>query len=172
LVADVVKGGPAEKAGLKPGDIIVEFDRKEIKDSADLPSVVARVTPGTTAQLKVLREGKQLSLPITVGELKDNEIAAAGQESDMGLTVQPLTPDVAQSLGLERVEGLVISAVTPGSAADEAGLRSGDVITQVNRRPVKNLAEYNREISRAEKGKAVLFLVRRGESSVFLALKR
>ena len=173
LVADVVKGGPAEKAGLKPGDIIIEFDRKEIKDSADLPSVVARITPGTTAQLKVLREGKQISLPITVGELKDNEIAAAaGQESDMGLTVQPLTPDVAQTLGLERVEGLVISAVAPGSAADEAGLRSGDVITQVNRRPVKNLAEYNREISRTEKGKSVLFLVRRGESSVFLALKR
>jgi serine protease Do len=173
LVADVVKGGPAEKAGLKPGDIIIEFDRKEIKDSADLPSVVARITPGTTAQLKVLREGKQISLPITVGELKDNEIAAAaGQESDMGLTVQPLTPDVAQSLGLERVEGLVISAVAPGSAADEAGLRSGDVITQVNRRPVKNLAEYNREVSRTEKGKSVLFLVRRGESSVFLALKR
>lgn len=173
LVADVVKSGPAEKAGLKPGDIIIEFDRKEIKDSADLPSVVARITPGTTAQVKVLREGKQISLPITVGELKDNEIAAAaGQESDMGLTVQPLTPDVAQSLGLERVEGLVISAVAPGSAADEAGLRSGDVITQVNRRPVKNLAEYNREVSRTEKGKSVLFLVRRGESSVFLALKR
>ncbi|MGH7853419.1 MAG: DegQ family serine endoprotease [Candidatus Binatia bacterium] len=173
LVADVVKGGPAEKAGIKPGDIIVEFDKKEIKDSSDLPSVVARVTPGTAVQLKVLREGKQLSLPITVGELEDNEVVAStGQESELGLTVQPLTPDMAQSLGLERAEGLVVASVKPGSAADEAGLRSGDVITQVNRRPVKNLADYNREISRTEKSKSVLFLVRRGESSVFLALKR
>lgn len=173
LVADVVKGGPAEKAGLKAGDIIVEFDRKEIKDSSDLPAAVARVAPGTAVQLKIAREGKQISLPITVGEMKDSEVVASvGQESEMGLTVQPITPDIAQSLGLERAEGLVVASVKPGSAADEAGLRSGDVITQVNRRPVKNLADYNREILRNEKSKSVLFLVRRGESSVFLALKR
>jgi serine protease Do len=173
LVADVVKGGPAEKAGVKAGDIIVEFDKREIKESSDLPSAVARITPGTAVQLKVLREGKQISLPITVGELKDKEVvASSGQEGDLGLTVQPVTPDIAQSLGLERAEGLVVATVQPGSAADEAGLRAGDVITQVDRRPVKNLAEYNREISRTAKNKSVLFLVRRGESSVFLALKR
>jgi serine protease Do len=171
LVADVVKGGPAEKAGIKTGDIIVEFDRKDIKDSSDLPAAVARVAPGTTVQLKVMREGKQVLLPIIVGELKDKEVVASSQENDLGLTVQPVTPDIAQSLGLDRAEGLVVASVTPGSAADEAGLRSGDVITQINRRPVKNLTEYNREISRNEKGKSVLFLVRRGQSSVFLALK-
>jgi serine protease Do len=171
LVADVVKGSPAEKAGIKTGDVIIEFDRKEIKDSSDLPPVVARVKPGTTVQLKVLREGKQVSLPLTVGELKDNEIVASSPDNDMGLTVQPVTPDIAQSLGLERAEGLVVASVKPGSAAEEAGLRSGDVITQINRRPVKSLAEYNREIARNEKGKAVLFLVRRGQSSLFLALK-
>jgi len=173
LVADVVRGGPAEKAGLKVGDVIVEFDKKIIKDSADLPAAVARVAPGTSVQLKIAREGKQISLPITVGEMKDSEvIASIGPESDLGLTVQPVTPDIAQSLGLERAEGLVVASVKPGSAADDAGLRSGDVITQVNRHPVKNLADYNREISRTEKTKSVLFLVHRGESSVFLALKR
>jgi serine protease Do len=173
LVADVVAGGPAEKAGLKPGDVIVEFNKKEIKDSSDLPAAVARVSPGTSAQLKIARDGKQISLPITVGELKDNELAAAAdEEGEFGLAVQPLTPEMAQSLGLERAEGLVVASVKPGSAADATGLRAGDVITQVNRRPVKNLADYKREISRAEKGKPVLFLVRRGESSVFLALKR
>jgi serine protease Do len=171
LVADVVQGSPAEKAGIKTGDIIVEFDRKAIKDSSDLPPVVARITPGMTVQLKVMREGKQVSLPITVGELQDNEIVASSEESELGLTAQPVTPDIAQSLGLERAEGLVISSVKPGSAAEEAGLRSGDVIIQVNRRPVKNIEEYNREITRSEKGKPVLFLVRRGQSSLFLALK-
>jgi len=109
---------------------------------------------------------------LTVGEMKDTEIAASTQEGDLGLTVQPVTPQLAQSLGLERAQGLVITAVTPGSAADEAGLRSGDLITEINRRPVKTLADYSREMARSEKAKSVLFLVKRGENSVFLALKR
>jgi serine protease Do len=172
LVAEVQKGSPAERAGVKLGDIITEFDRKEIKDSSDLPSLVARVTPGMTVQLKILRDGKEVTLPLTVGEMKEDEIVASTQQGDLGLAVQPVTPEIAESLGIDRAEGLVVTSVTPGSAADEAGLRAGDLIAQVNRRPVKNLAEYNREIARSEKGKSVLFLVRRGQSSLFLALKR
>jgi serine protease Do len=171
-VAEVLKNSPAERAGVKVGDIIMEFDRKEIKDSVDLPPLVARVTPGTTVPLKILREGKELSLALTVGEMKENEVVTAASEGDSGLTVQPVTPEIAQSLGMDRAEGLVITQVTPGSAADEAGLRTGDLIAQINRRPVKNLADYNREIARTEKGKSVLFLVRRGQGSLFLALKR
>jgi len=172
LVADVMKGSPAEKAGLKTGDIIVEFDRKEVKDSADLPTQAARVTPGTTVQIKVLRNGKEVTLPLTVGEMKDNEVVASPQESDLGLSVQPLTPELAQRMDLDRTEGLIITSVQRGSAAEEAGLRSGDLITQINRRPVKNLADYNRELAASDKGKSVLFLVSRGQSSLFLALKR
>ena len=172
LVADVMRGSPAERAGIKTGDIITEFNSKEVKDSAELPALVARVAPGTTAPIKVLRDGKEISFPITVGEMKDTEVATAGEEGDLGLAVQPLTPEVAQSMGLNRAEGLVITEVKPGSAADDAGLREGDVITEVNRRPVKTLADYNREMARSNKGQSVLFLVRRGDSSVFLALKR
>jgi serine protease Do len=172
LVADVIKGGPAERAGLKHGDIIVEFDRKEIKDSSDLPIQVARVAPGMSVQVKVLRDGNDLTLPLTVGEMKESEVIASTQEGDFGLTVQPVTPQLAENLGLERAEGLVITAVKRGSAAEEAGLRSGDVITEINRQPIKNLADYNRELTRSEKAKSVLLLVRRGQSSLFLALKR
>ena len=172
LVADVIKGGPAERAGLKPGDIIIEFDRKEIKDSSDLPIQVARVAPGMSVQVKVLRDGKETALPLTVGEMKESEVIASSQEGDFGLTVQPVTPQLAETLGLERAEGLVITAVKRGSAAEEAGLRSGDVITEINRQPIKNLADYNRELTRSEKAKSVLLLVRRGQSSLFLALKR
>lgn len=172
LVADLIKGGPAEKAGVKSGDVIVEFDRKPIKDSADLPQHVARVVPGAAAQLKIIRDGKELTLPLTVGEMNDTEAVASTQENELGLTVQPLTPQLAESIGLEQSGGLVISAVKPGSAAEEAGLRSGDVLVEINRRPVTNLADYNREIARNEKSKSVLFLVRRGQSSLFLALKR
>jgi len=172
LVADMVKGGPAERAGVKTGDVIVEFDRKPIKDSSDLPSAVARVAPGTAVQVKIARDGKEMTLPITVGEMKETEVATSTQAGELGLTVQSLTPQLAESLGIERGEGLVISAVKPGSAAEEAGMRSGDVISEINRQPVKNLADYNREIARNEKAKSVLFLVRRGQSSLFLALKR
>ena len=172
LVADLVKGGPAERAGVKTGDVIVEFDRRPIKDSADLPQQVARVTPGSAVQVKVIRDGKETTLPLTIGEMKETEVAASTQEGELGLTVQPLTPQLAENLGLERTEGLVISAVKSGSAAEEAGLRSGDVIVELNRQPVKNLADYNREIARNDKTKSVLFLVRRGQSSLFLALKR
>jgi serine protease Do len=172
LVADVVKGSPAERAGIKTGDVIVRFDRKEVKDSADLPAQVARVAPGTTVQVTVLREGKEMALPLTVGEMKEKEIAASTQQGDLGLTVQPVTPEIARSLDLERAEGLVVTEVKPGSAADEAGLREGDLIAQVNRRPVKTLADYNREMARSENEKSVLLLVRRGQGSLFLALKR
>ena len=172
LVADLVKGGPAERAGVKTGDVIIEFDRKPIKDSADLPQQVARVAPGSAVQLKLIRGGKETTLPLTVGEMKEAEVAASTEEGELGLTVQPLTPQLAESLGLERANGLVISAVKPGSAADDAGLRAGDVIMEINRQAVKSLAEYNREIARNDKAKSVLFLVRRGQSSLFLALKR
>jgi serine protease Do len=172
LVAEVLKGSPAERAGVKLGDIIVEFDHKEIKESSDLPSQVARVAPGTTVQVTVLRESKEVTLPLTVGEMKDKEITASAQEGGLGLTVQPITPQLAQSLGLERAEGLVITAVKPGSAAEEAGLKSGDIISEINRQSVKTLADYNRELARNDKAKSVLLLVRRGQSSLFLALKR
>jgi serine protease Do len=172
LVADVMKSSPAERAGIKTGDVIVAFNNKEIKESSDLPALVARVAPGTTVPLKVIRDGKEISLPIGVGEMKENEVVTSGAEGGLGLAVQPVTPEIAQSLGLERAEGVVITEVTPGSAADEAGLRAGDLISQINRRPVKNLADYNREMAGGEKGKSVLLLVKRGQESVFLALKK
>ena len=171
LVAEVLAGTPAEKAGIKTGDVIVEFDGKEIKDSADLPLQVARIAPGKTVQMKIVRDNKELALPITVGEIKEKEVAAASDNGDLGLAVQPITPEMAASLGLNRAEGLVITAVRPGSPAEDAGLQRGDVIAEVNRHPVRNLADYNRETGKVEKGKSLLFLVRRGEGTLFLALK-
>ena len=171
LVADVAKAGPAERAGIKTGDVIVELNGKEIKDSGELPLLAARTAPGKQAQLKILRNGKELTLSLMVGELKEREVVAEAESGDFGLAVQPVTASMAAELGLERAEGLVITAVKPGSPADEAGLQRGDVITEINRRPVRNLSDYNRAVEKTEKGKTVLFLVRRGEGSLFLALK-
>ena len=172
LVANVSKDGPADKSGVKVGDVIVEFDGKEIKDSGDLPIIVARTPVDKKVRMKVLRDKKDLTLNVAVGELKDEEVvASAPEKGEMGLTVQRLTPQIAESLGLEKAEGIVVSAVEPGSAADEAGIRRGDVIVEIDRKAIRNLEEYKKSIATVRKGKGVLFLVRRGESTLFLALR-
>ena len=172
LVANVSKDGPAEKAGVKVGDVIIEFDGKEIKDSGDLPIIVARTPVDRRVRMKVLRDKKELQLTVGVGELKDEEVvASAPEKGELGMTVQRLTPQIAESLGLERAEGVVVSAVDPGSVADEAGIRRGDVILEVDRKPIRSIDEYKKSLAGIRKGKGVLLLVRRGESTLFLALK-
>ncbi|OGQ25039.1 MAG: peptidase [Deltaproteobacteria bacterium RIFCSPHIGHO2_02_FULL_60_17] len=172
LVASVSKDGPAERAGVKVGDVIVEFDGKEIKDSNDLPIVVARTPVDRKVRLKVLRDKKEVMLTVAVGELKEEEVVASAKEKgELGLTVQRLTPQIAESLGLDRAEGVVITAVEPGSPGDDAGLRRSDVILEIDRKPVRNLADYRKVIAESKKGKGILFLVRRGENTLFLALK-
>jgi serine protease Do len=172
LVANVSKEGPAEKAGVKVGDVIVEFDGQPVKDSGDLPIIVARTAVDKKVRMKVLRDKKEIVLNVAIGELKDQEVvASAPEKGELGLTVQRLTPQMAESLGLEKSEGVVVTAVEPASAAEEAGIRRGDVILEVDRRTVRNLDEYKKAIAGIAKGRGVLFLVRRGESTLFLALK-
>ncbi|HEY5541654.1 MAG TPA: DegQ family serine endoprotease, partial [Candidatus Binatia bacterium] len=172
LVANVTKDGPADKAGVKVGDVIVEFDGKEVKDSSDLPIIVARTPVDKRARMKVLRDKKEISLTVSVGELKDEEVvASAPEKGELGLTVQRLTPQMAESLGLDRTEGVVVTTVEPGSAAEEAGIRRGDVIMEVDRKAIRNLDEYKKAVAGIRKGRGVLFLVRRGDSTLFLALK-
>jgi serine protease Do len=172
LVANVSKDGPADKAGVKVGDVITEFDGKEVKDSGDLPIIVARTPVDKKVRMKVLRDKKEMMLNVAVGELKDEEVVAtAPEKGELGLTVQRLTPQIAESLGLEKSEGVVVTAVEPSSAADEAGIRRGDIILEVDRKAVRNVDEYKKAIAGARKGRGVLFLVRRGESTLFLALK-
>ena len=172
LVANVSKDGPADKAGVKVGDVIAEFDGKEVKDSGDLPIIVARTAVDKKVRMKVLRDKKEVVLNVAVGELKDEEVvASAPEKGELGLTVQRLTPQMAESLGLDKTEGVVVAAVEPGSAADEAGIRRGDVIMEVDRKAIRNLDEYKKAVAAIRKGRGVLFLVRRGDSTLFLALK-
>lgn len=172
LVANVSKDGPADKAGVKVGDVIVEFDGKAVKDSGDLPIIVARTPVDKKVRMKVLRDKKETSLSVAVGELKDEEVVAtAPEKGELGLTVQRLTPQMAESLGVDKAEGVVVTAVEPGSAADESGIRRGDIIVEVDRKAVRSLEDYKKAVAGVRKGRGVLFLVRRGESTLFLALK-
>ncbi len=175
LVADVVKDGPAEAAGLKQGDVIVEFDGKPVADSAELPLLVARTPIGRSVDLVIIRDKKRENVSVTIAELKDEEELAAGPggtAEDLGLAVQTLTPELAENLGLEPgLKGVVVTQVDPSGPGGEAGLRRGDVILEVNRAPVKDAAAYSKALRGAGKGKSVLFLVRRGDNTIFLAVK-
>jgi len=173
LVSDVTKNGPAERAGIKAGDVIVQFGDMEIKQANELPALVARLRPETTARVRLLRDKKELTLSVTVGELKEAEVVATAKEKgELGLAVQKVTPDMAESLGLDRAQGVVITGVEPGSLADEAGLQAGDVILEINRKAVRDLADYRKAVAETKKGARLLFLVKREGASLFVTLKR
>ena len=172
LVANVAEGGPAESAGVKVGDVIFEFDGKEIKESHDLPIAVARTPVGKKVVMKVLRDKKEVTLSVAGGELKEKEIVASVRErGELGLTVQGVTPQIAESLGLDHTDGVVVTAVEPGSPADDAGLRRGDVILEIGKRRVRNVADYKKAVAGIKKGKHIRFWVARGETKLFFALK-
>jgi serine protease Do len=176
LVADVMKDGPAKQVGIQVGDVIVDFNGTGVKDSADLPLLVARTPVGKVVKVKVFRGKSEKVFEVKVQALKDDEVevaSATGDGESLGLTVQNLTPGIAKSLGLDaETKGIVVSAVTPGSPADDAQLRRGDVILEVDRKAVQDAAAFHGALKNAEKGKTLLLLVKRGDSTIFLALKR
>ena len=149
LVADVTPRSPAEKAGIQSGDIIEEFDGKKVSDAHHLKLEVARVAPGTKVPVKVLRDGKTKELEVAVKELPGTETLAKNEgktNSDdgtlNGVTVADLDQQARQQFDLPaNVKGVVITDVAPDSAAAEAGLKPGDVIQEINRKPVKTAEE-------------------------------
>ncbi|MCX8045176.1 MAG: DegQ family serine endoprotease [Desulfobacterota bacterium] len=175
LVADVDREGPAAQAGIENGDIIIEFDGKEIREMEDLPLRVAETPVGKKVDVVVLRNGKKKTVTVKIGEMKDRQeqvASAAGEERDLGITVQNITPEMAQRYGLPRKEGVIISQIESGSPAEEAGLRPGDIIQEINRIPVKNTADYAAALRKVKPGDNILFLIRRGASSLWLVVRQ
>ena len=173
LVSQVVPGGPADKAGIEQGDVIVNFDGQSIGDSKDLPRVVASTTVGKTVTVKLLRDGKEVERQARVGEMEEentSETAKNPIHPSLGVTVQNLTPQIARELGLKKSAGVVVTGVEPGSPAAEAMIQVGDVIQAVNRKPVKNVDDFVKIVEKAKGGGSLLLLVQRGANSLFAAV--
>jgi len=176
LVSEVTSGGPAGKAGVRSGDVIVAFNGKEIKDEHDLPQAVASTKPGKSVNVRLLREGKEVTVAVTIAEMEGEPGKPAGGghdlSKDFGLTVQDITPAIAQRFGIENTKGVVVTGVADGSPAEEAGFEEGDIVRQVNRRPVSNRAEFTKLAAKAKAGKTAMFLVERGDAPILLTIKK
>jgi serine protease Do len=171
LVAQVVSGSPAEKAGIEQGDVIVEFDGKEVTDSKDLPRIVASTPVGKAVTIKLLRNGKALDRQVKVGEMEEKvEVAKAPSQKSLGITVQNLTPEIAKGLGLKKDTGEVVTSVEPGSPAANAGIQTGDVIQEVNRKPVKNVEDFVQKVEKAKDQDNILLFLQRGQNNLFAAV--
>lgn len=176
IIADVLPGGPAAKAGLKSGDIILGMNGTEYPDSQELRTNISLQEPGSTVKLQVMRDSKPMEVNVTLDTLKPAEVANNNKEDDdnssgnnqgeqstgvmSGVSVQNLTPSVAKQLQLDSsIQGVLVNQVEEDSAAAEVGIGRGDVITAVNRHPVHNMQEYRDALSKAGKSPVLLNVI-------------
>jgi serine protease Do len=180
LVSDVVKDSPAAKAGIMRGDIIVEFNGKEVKDVSSLRNLVAQSKAGSAITLKILRAGKELTMQVNIVELP-REVAEVVPDSLpneaeakvlTGLAVMDLTKEIVRQLGFNKEEkGVVVVRVEPGSPADEAEMKKGDIIKEINKKEIDNLATYNRVLTSTKRNDSMLLFINRGGKKFYVILK-
>jgi serine protease Do len=177
LVSEVKEDSPADRAGIKQGDVIIEYDGAPVPDAAALQRLVTKTPVDAKTTIKVLRDGREKDLTARVGELPD-ALQTARLDSDeadhslAGVAVQDLDRETAHELGLKgKIQGVIVTEVQPDSGAERAGLRPGDVIREINRRPVKSVKDYEKAASEVKKGDNVLMLINRRGASLFLSAK-
>jgi serine protease Do len=171
LVGDVVAQGPADKAGIKRGDVIVSYDGKKIDESAALPALVASTPVGKTIPVEIIRDGKTQTVSVNIAKLNDPTAALnpIPEKSQWGLALQNIRPDERRQMGLTGNDGVLVTSVMPGSPAQNAGIQPGDVILQVNQAPVNTVQAVQDEVAKAKGDKPLLLLVRRADGSTRFA---
>jgi serine protease Do len=176
LVGEVFEGDPADKAGIKAKDVIIAVDGKKIEDSRDLSRTVAEVPVGDEVTIKVLRQGKERTFRVKIVKRTDEKetLAMKGprEETDLGMTVSPLTPQLARQFNLSETEGVVVVEVEKGGPADEAEVQEGDLILEIDRRPVTTLEDYHDLTKKVKEGETVSLLVRRRTGFVALSITK
>jgi len=163
LINTVVPGGPAEKAGLKPYDVVIEINGQAIENSNDLRMKIADIQPGTKAEIKIIRDGKEKTVTATVAELEEErqKTSAMSAGKDIGLTVTALTPNIARRYGYRTTKGLLVTDVDSSSDAGRKGIQPGDIILEVNRQSVSTEEEWDSIVGKKKSGDALLLRVRR-----------
>jgi serine protease Do len=166
LVTQVFEGDPADKAGIKPNDIITAVDGKAVESARELSSLIAGIPVGKKTELSLLREGKGKTVTVTIAKREDAEAVVAAQPSDkeeLGIRITNLTPEIAQQLNLpEGEKGVVVTGVKSDSKAAEAGLRQGDLIKEVNRKMVATVEDFKKALDEVSSGEMIQLLVKRG----------
>ncbi|MBU2538735.1 MAG: DegQ family serine endoprotease [Proteobacteria bacterium] len=176
LVGEVTPGSPADKAGIKPGDVIVEFNGKEITQMSMLPNLVAETPVGSKAEVTLSRKGALKKLPVIIAKLNEEQLAAGEKAAEslnkrLGLELQDLTPEIASALGINDKQGVLITGVEPYSPAAYAGLRKGDLILEVNQKPVRDVKSFHKEIMGIKAKSTVSFFIKRDGRTRFFGLK-
>ena len=172
LVSDVFKDDPADKAGIKVGDIIVEINGKSIKDTHELLLTIASLHVGEKVLIKGLRDGREISFQVVVTERKDKPEIALTKKSGgyFGIAAQEITKDLAKQMGISSDAGVIVTDVEEGSPADDVGIQTHDIIVQVNKVKVSSMKKYTTEMNKAAEKKSVILLVKRGKSNFFVGL--
>lgn len=174
LIGEVFAGDAADKAGIKIGDVIRGIAGKAISDSREMMQIVASLSVGSTVDIQILREGKDMTLPIVIAERKDRQeqVKDSYATEQLGLTVQEVTPEIAKYFGLPKKTGVIITDVKAGGPADEAGLKPRDIILKVNHIEMDGLKAYEAAMNADKPDEALLVLVRRGKANFFVTLKK
>jgi serine protease Do len=172
LVSDLAPDGPAEKAGIQRGDVIVEFDGQKVDDISDLTNFAAVTPPGSEATLKIIQDGKEKTVTVTLQEFPEQRTDIDEQvRENLGLTVKQLTPNIVKRFNIDQDEGVIIADVLQGSPAGDAGLKVGDIVIEINKMPIKTLADYSDALEDVKAGDTALFLVKRGGNTIYAAVR-
>jgi serine protease Do len=174
LVSQVTEDSPAEDAGLKQGDVIVEFAGKPVEKSGAFRNSVSLMAPGTREQITVLRDGSQKTLDITIGKLPDSGLTASDTPHNinkLGLSVKTLTKELAEQFGYQGETGVVVTQVHSGSIAAMAGIRPGVLIQEVNRKRIDNTEDFKRAVELTPEHGTVLMLIKDGQYSRYVAIR-
>jgi len=174
LISQVTEGSPAEIAGLKQGDVILEFNHNPVEKIGAFRNRVSLKSPGTKEELTILRNGKRTTITVTIGKLPD-EGRVAGEVShrveELGLTLKTLTREIAEQFGIQMQKGVIVTQVAPGSVAALAGIQPGSLVQEVNRSRVDNIDEFKGAVQKTPEHGIVMMLIKEGENYRYVALK-
>jgi serine protease Do len=178
IVSDIVEGSPADKSGLESGDVITNFEGKDITNGAELKNLVSSASPGSEITLTIMRDGKTKDITVILEERLGTEMASNNSAyNEFGLSIVDVTDDLIDQYDIQRsmnsdIQGVVVTDIEENSIAEESGMQEGDLITRVGRQKISNINMFQNEISKYDKDDKILFLVKRGNASRFLTLKR